>query len=641
MTRSFLFSLLTLVVLVVLLLVTSINVWQLNRTERRLIEMERRVVEIDRALENGTFATSSGSTGPTGGIFGVPHSAEMTAALQDPANLLELDPVPTLPPEARQGGTLYLSMGSNPKGFNLLAESGADVSELYEYVSSPLIHRQRSNPSKWMPELAYSMVTPDEGLTYIFKLRDDFVWQKPIVDDPEAFAWLEGEHKVTAHDVEFMLDMVMNDQVTGSAPLRSYFEQLESYRAVDDYTFEIKFTGREYSQRSVALPSLMPLPEFLYAYDQFGERYEEEIIGQKFQNHWYKLAIGCGPYQMTDFESGVKIVLKRNPAYPLGGNAFDQIIYRILPDQNAPPRMLRTKELHLASLQPGQYRTEVLNGEPDSPFLNGELESGEWWTHSYFYIGWNMRKPLFRDKRVRQAMSHAFAGDKMLEEVFLNLGERSTGPMPTFLPYYDKTIPGYAFDLEKASALLDEAGWTDSNGDGIRDKVVDGQSVEFVFDLVVYGSSDEYTTLGSIFSEDLAQIGVKMNVKPMEWSLLLKKVNDRDFDAVTLAWVSSPDVDFNQIWHSSQADTPKSSNHVGFKSEEADAIIEEMKTAFDFRKRVDLAHRFHALIHEEQPYTFFYTRKRTGYWQKSLKNVQFAKTRPYKNHEPWYLAPAN
>ena len=66
-----------------------------------------------------------------------------------------------------------------------------------------------------------------------------------------------------------------------------------------------------------------------------------------------------------------------------------------------------------------------------------------------------------------------------------------------------------------------------------------------------------------------------------------------------------------------------------------------MKTAFDFRKRVDLAHRFHALIHEEQPYTFFYTRKRTGYWQKSLKNVQFAKTRPYKNHEPWYLAPAN
>jgi ABC-type transport system substrate-binding protein len=132
-----------------------------------------------------------------------------------------------------------------------------------------------------------------------------------------------------------------------------------------------------------------------------------------------------------------------------------------------------------------------------------------------------------------------------------------------------------------------------------------------------------------------------MSVKPMEWSLLLKNINDREFDAVTLAWVSAPDVDFNQIWHSSQADTPKSSNHVGFKNAEADAIIEEMKTAFEFRDRVALAHRFHNLLHDEQPYTFFYTRKRAGYWQPELSNVQFAKTRPYKNHEPWYLAPAN
>jgi ABC-type transport system substrate-binding protein len=640
MTRSFLFSLLTLVVLVVLLLVTSINVWQMNRTERRIIDMERRVTSIERGVENGAFSSGT-AAGPSGGIFGVPTPTYVTEALQSPGNILVADPMPILPPDAKQGGTLYVHFGSNPKGFNVLAENGADVQELYAYLSTPLIQRQRTDPSKWEPGLAYSMVTPDEGLTYTFKLREDFVWQKPIVDDPEGFAWLEGEHKVTAHDVKFMMDMVMNDQVTGSAPLRSYYEKLESYRAVDDFTFEIKFSDKEFAQRTVALPALMPIPEFLYAFDPFGERYEEEIIGQKFQEHWYKLGIGCGAYQMTESESGVKIVLERHAAYPLGGNAFDKVVYRILPDQNAPPRMLRTKELHLAQLQPGQYRTEVLNGDADSPFKNGELSAGEWWTHSFFYIGWNMRKPLFKDKRVRQAMSHAFNGDKMLDDVFLGLGERCTGPMPTFLPFYDKGVPGYNFDLDRAAALLAESGWVDSNDDGIRDKMIDGQKKEFVFDLVVYGNSDEYTTLGSIFSEDLAQIGVKMNVKPMEWSLLLKKVNDREFDAVTLAWVSSPDVDFNQIWHSTQADMPKSSNHVGFKNDEADAIIEEMKTAFEFRDRVDLAHRFHNLLHDEQPYTFFYTRKRAGYWQPELSNVQFAKTRPYKNHQPWFLAPAN
>ena len=641
MTRGFLSTLAGVLLLTALLLATVIGLWQSDRMERRQLKMDQRLNAIEKQLEEGTRMGPSSGTGRTGGIFGVPTPPEVTAALQDPANLLDADPVSILPPEAQQRGTLFLHQGSNPKGFNLLAETGADVSELHEFISSPLIRRQRSNPSKWDPEFAYSMVTPDDGLTYIFKLREDFYWQKPLVDDPEAFAWLDGEHKVTAHDVKFSLDMVMNDQVTGSTGLRSYFEKLESYRVIDDYTFEIKFTEKEFAQRTVALPSLLPMPEFLYAYDQFGERFDKEIIGQKFQDHWYKLGIGCGPYQMTDYESGVKIVLKRHPKYPLGGNAFDEVVYRILPDQNAPPRMLRTKELHLAYLQPGQYRTEVLNGDDSSPFKNGELEAGEWWTHSFFYIGWNLRKPLFKEKKVRQALSHAFNGDKMLDEVFLGLGARSTGPIPTFLPFYDKTVPGYPFDLDRAAALLDEAGWTDSNDDGIRDKVIDGESKEFVFDLVVYGSSDEYTTLGSIFSEDLAQIGVKMTVKAMEWSLLLKKIGDREFDAVTLAWVSGPDVDFNQIWHSSQADTPKSSNHVGFKNAEADALIAEMHTTFDFRERVKLSHRFHQLIHEEAPYTFFYTRKRPGYWQPQLDNVQFAKVRPYRNHKTWHLAPAN
>jgi ABC-type transport system substrate-binding protein len=430
----------------------------------------------------------------------------------------------------------------------------------------------------------------------------------------------------------------MNDQVAGAAPLRSYFDELESYEALDDHTFRISFKKPKYMQK-VVVTGLYPLPKFLYAFDEAGEAYEPEVIGKRFEDHWYNpMGLGAGPYKLTRFEPGVAIELERNARFPLGGNAMDKIVYSILKDQNQPPRKLRTGELHLSSLQPAQYRAEVLEGEADSPFKNGDLKGGEFWSYNYFYIGWNADQPYFADKRVRQAMSHAFNAQLLIDDVFLGLGERCTGPMPTVQPYYDRSLDPYAFDLERAKALLDEAGWTDTDGDGIRDKLVDGESVPFDFKLVVFGSSNEYKTVGNIYKEDLAKIGVKMNVAPMEWANLLKKVDAREFDAVTLAWVSGPPVDFRQIWHSSQADLPKGSNRVGFRNPEADRIIEALEVEFDERKRRELAQEFHRLLYDEQPYTFFYTRKSTVYWQKELQNVWFQLTRPHVSPRPFYFA---
>ena len=638
MQRSFLTSMAGIGILLVLLVATIVNVWQSDRVERAQLELLDRVDKLEKGVASGAFSSSSGSSTPTGGIFGVAEPSYMTAALQDPANLLKRDRTQWLPPDATQGGTLYLHQGSDPKGFNFLTENSNPVTEVQWYVSPPLILRHKKEPTKWRPEVAYSMVSPDEGLTYIFKLREDVTWQKPHVDWASGrFDWLQGEHKVTAHDVVFMLKMLMNPQVTGAAPLRSYFEEMESYRAIDDYTLEIKFKRKVYSQRSTALPSLYAVPEFLYAFDEDGERYDDEIIGQKFQDHWHNpMPMGYGPYRLAKFEPGIAITLERNPDWPAGNNAFDSVVYLILKDQNQPPRKLRTGELSMAYLQPGQYRTEILEGEADSPFKDGTLTAGEYWEQTYFYIGWNQRKPLFKDKKVRQAMSYAFNADLLLDDVFMNLGERCTGPMAAFSDYYDKGVQGYNYNLEKARALLLEAGWADTNDDGILDKEIDGQRKEFIFDLIVYGNSDEYRTVGNVFKEDLARIGVKMTVKPLEFSSLLKEVYDREFDAVTLAWVSPPDVDFNQIWHSTQADLPRSSNHIGFKNAEADAIIEEMNTTFDFERRKELANRFHRLVDEEQPYTFFYTRKRPAYWQKDLSNVWYQTHRPYRSHWGWY-----
>jgi ABC-type transport system substrate-binding protein len=244
---------------------------------------------------------------------------------------------------------------------------------------------------------------------------------------------------------------------------------------------------------------------------------------------------------------------------------------------------------------------------------------------------------MFKDKRVRRAMSHAFNAEMLLKDVFVGLGERATGPISSFSPYSDKSLPPIPFDLDAAKALLDEAGWKDGDGDGVREQIIDGQTIRFEFTLMTYGSSDEYKTLGNIFKEDLAKIGIKMSVLPMDWANFLKKMDDKEFDAITGAWAQGPDVDYFQIWHSSQADVPKGSNRVGFRSVEGDRIIEALQLEFDPEKRVELAHQFHRLVYDEQPYTFFYTRKRPGFWQPELQHVEFGTDRPHKNHRPWFL----
>ena len=206
------------------------------------------------------------------------------------------------------------------------------------------MRRHFEDTGKWAPELAYHMARSEDYLIYTFRLRDDIYWQKHTLD-PQAigFDWLEsgetcreghfknGRCRVTAHDLGFMMDMLNNDQVAGAAPLRSYFENLDGYRVVDDFTFEVRFKKKTQTQDNI-VRGIYPMPEFLYAYDEEGSRYDESIIGSKFQAHWYDPnTIGAGPYRF-EFESGVKIMLERDNRYPLDGNASSKILFQIIND---------------------------------------------------------------------------------------------------------------------------------------------------------------------------------------------------------------------------------------------------------------------------------------------------------------------
>ena len=611
-----------------------INTVQLNNLESGMIENKLAIAEL---RENGVAVASlSGTSGAVedGANAGqVELSDEDLALINDPANLLT--PVERSNYKAsvvKKGGTFRRMTGSDPPSLNPYGSNAADVTELSRYVMATLGERHIENPSLFAPSLGLSVTTADDGLTYVVKLRKGVKWHKPNVDwQSGRYEWLKGNREVVADDFKFVFDMIQNPQVGGRiAPLRNYFESFERFEIIDSHTFKVVYNERLYSNLPMLL-GMVPMPRWLYMYDEDGRKFDDANWGLKFNEHWYnQKMIGMGPYQFELWEPGVKIELKRNPTYFGERPSFDRVVMNIIKDQNAFPRKLKTGEADMTRLQPEQYRTEIQDAK--GPLLgNPGIKFKEQSTLGYFYLGWNADTVYFSDRRVRQAMTLAFNREGIIKNVFVGLGKLTTGPFAQQNPCYDKSIDAWPFDLDLAAKKLAEAGWKDTDGDGILDKTVDGRKVPFEFSMLIYGGSSEFSTLANIYREDLLQIGIKLTPRAVEWSTMLKKMNDREFDVYTGAWVLGWETDLVQLWHSKEADKTKSSNRIGFRNKEADRIADTLRRTFDEDERLKLCRAFHKLVHDEQPYTFIYQRNRPVVYWDYLNDPEFSIVSPYRN----------
>jgi ABC-type transport system substrate-binding protein len=572
-----------------------------------------------------------------------------------PAPLKETDPLVQAPgnrlvPAVRawanaphvECGPIRFEAGQDPPGLNRLAsKNAADMRELYSYVGNYLARRHPEDPSIYGPELAINLTESDDGLTYTVHLRKGVLWHEPMVDwDSGKYEWLRGPHEMVSDDFVFMIEVVQNPDIGGrAAAVRNYFEALDRVEVIDDHTFALHFKEKLYSNIETFY-ELEPFPRWLYMYDESGKQFGKKEWGTKLNEHWYnQRAIGTGPYRFVSWEPGVRVVMERNPDYFGEKPAFERIEYNIIKDQTAWPRSLKTRQLDITRIQPEQWAT--LLGSKDQCFDNPHIRCTKFPETSYFYIGWNEDRPWFKDPLVRRAMTEALDREGVFDNVFHGLGALTTGPFPQQSPCYDKSIEPWPYDLSSAAALLDEAGWIDSDGDGIRDKVIDGAKIPFAFHLVIYGSSTEWETIANIYREALLTIGVKMDPVALEWATHLKRVEDREFDAVTLSWVPGWEADLMQIWHSQEADRPKSSNRIGFRNKDADRIAEALRREFDPDKRVALCHEFHALVHELQPYTFVYQRSRAAAYWDYMNEPEFSLVPPIRDARYWSFATAD
>ncbi|HIE32583.1 MAG TPA: peptide-binding protein, partial [Thermodesulfobacteriaceae bacterium] len=249
------------------------------------------------------------------------------------------------------------------------------------------------------------------------------------------------------------------------------------------------------------------------------------------------------------------------------------------------------------------------------------------------YLGYNLKHPLFRDKRVRQALSYAINKREIVDGVLFGLGVPATGPYKPDTWFYNPNVRRYPYDPERAKRLLAEAGWRDTDGDGILDK--DGRPFEFTI-LTNQGNLSRLLT-AQIIQRRLSEIGIKVHIRTAEWTAFIHEfIDKRRFEAVILGWTTGPEPDLYDIWHSSKI-KPPGLNFVGYANPEVDRLLEEGRRTFDRNKRKRIYDRFQEILAEDQPYTFLYVPMALPCIHKRFQGIKPAPIGISYNLERWWV----
>lgn len=606
--------------------------------KRQLEEISKRMAAIDEKMSSLQQQVDKTGTGPR---TSVPQPIDQSRWLNrgKPFPLTQDPYFQSLPQVLNRNQTILYRISSSEKGFNRVLENSAQIGEWHDYyVNDWLAQRQWEDFERWSPHLAERIEISEDAREFTIYLRKGVKWHKPQVNFSDAnFDWLKGDHFVTSHDFYFAYTTIIDPKVM-AAHFRPYYQDIQSFEIIDDYIFIIRWKKALYTNIPYTLEQF-PVAKFLFSKDKNGNEFSSETFGLEFNRHWHNdRMLGCGPYMFAEQKPDEYVELVRNEEYYGYRPALQRLRFTIVRDDNTAYLKLKGNELNMIFLlQENIYRDDIHRGGTDSPFKRGKLVEQVYPRMVYYHIKWNNTHPIFRDKMVRRAMTYAFDREAILKNVCMGLGLVTAGEISPLSPYYNKKIKPYPYDLKAARKMLEEQGWRDEEGDGILEKVIDGQRRKFEFVLYYASGYDVFKQMYEIYRDDLLKIGVKMTTQAIDWPVFQKKSEDKDFEAMNGVWGTGVPLDFYQIWHSKGADEPKSSNQIRFKNEEVDDICQKMREATEPEERVKLAYRMQEIWHEEQPYTFLFFRSGVAAYTSNIQNRFIRQLRPHTLMHSYYM----
>jgi peptide/nickel transport system substrate-binding protein len=445
-----------------------------------------------------------------------------------------------------------------------------------------------------VPEIAAEIPTAEngglsaDGKTITVKLRDDVKWS-------------DGE-PVDSADFKYTYDAIASDKV--DSPRKYITDAIKSIETPDPQTVIVTFN--EVRCDGLLNLGLGLLPSHLFAKD-FSD------IMNSPQND--APTVSAGPLKFKSWTRDDNVTLERNPDYYKGAPHMEGWIYKIVPDPGARLGQLQNGEVDLVEAQPEQLTTIGLD-----PNLNLYKFKDD----GYSYIALNLANPanpqpgqddkgnlidqdphpILGDVKVRQAIAHSLDYDSIISKVYLGQGYRlAANVLPAIEWAYNNDIQPYDYDLDKAAQLLEEAGWVDSNGDGIREK--DGKPLHL--NLATNAGNTVREDLGVLVQDQLKSVGFDISFEAIEFGTLVDELDNQTFDMIIIGWTGlGPDPNDDAFWHT-QFDVPGSGfNAVSYHNPELDKLLEEGVSVPDCstEKRGPIYKQIQQIIHDDVPYIF-------------------------------------
>lgn len=419
-----------------------------------------------------------------------------------------------------------------------------------------------------VPTVANGGISKD-GLVYTFQLN-------------KKAKWHDGK-PVTSADVKFTWETIMNPKV--QVVSRDGFDKIAKIETPDKYTVKMYLKERQadwllnWAQTQASI-----VPEHI-----LGKFKPEQITkGMDFARH----PIGSGPYKFVEWKENQYVIVEANKDYFGKGPYLQKIIYRLGYNTNTLLVALRTGEIDVTQVQPNQAE-EVKKISRLQVVLKPSA--------IYAHITPDLRKPIFQDVRVRQALSYAIPREQIVQKILKGIGQPAASSLTPVSWAYDKKIKPYPFDLAKAKQLLDEAGWKDTDGDGIREK----NGKPFKVSISTNSENAIRVQIEQILKEYWKQIGVDLEIKNYDGNTLFGDILENiKFDLILFAWVSPASPDEWTLYHSSQIPSPTNQvgqNYSAYKNPEVDRLLKEARETDDRKVRTAKYHKIMEILYHDLP----------------------------------------